>query len=93
MVANVDWANVAPDNDNNNTMAYLFPTEVPSNRVGVAKAVLTCRPDSHPFPERTLLLHQPVKVRLDMFVNSPIAQCPLPAYVIIPTLVVWALIH
>lgn len=27
-----------------------------------AKAILTCRPNSHPFQERTLILDQPVKV-------------------------------
>lgn len=32
-----------------------------SNKM-TAKAVLYCRPNSHPFQERTLLLEQPVKV-------------------------------
>lgn len=52
---------LAPDNmvistsNNNNT-----PTATPTNMS--AKAVLICRPNSHPFQERTLCLDQPVKI-------------------------------
>ncbi|XP_077540273.1 uncharacterized protein LOC144152734 isoform X4 [Haemaphysalis longicornis] len=34
----------------------------PPFKPGVARAVLTCRPNSHPFPERVLSLDQPAKV-------------------------------
>lgn len=34
----------------------------PAFKPGVARAVLTCRPNSHPFPERVLSLDQPAKV-------------------------------
>lgn len=36
-------------------------TVVPSTEMS-ARAILTCRPNSHPFQERTLILDTPVKV-------------------------------
>nr|XP_037281748.1 sarcolemmal membrane-associated protein-like isoform X2 [Rhipicephalus microplus] len=38
------------------------PADVPPPKPGVPRAVLTCRPNSHPFPERVLALDQPAKV-------------------------------
>lgn len=35
---------------------------VPDENIMAAKAILTCRPNSHNFQERTLILDQPVKV-------------------------------
>ncbi|XP_076028571.1 uncharacterized protein LOC143017701 isoform X2 [Oratosquilla oratoria] len=43
----------------------LVPPQVgghPSNPKMTARAVLQCRPNSHPFPERNLILDQPVKI-------------------------------
>lgn len=37
-------------------------TDVPPPKPGVPRAILTCRPNSHPFPERVLNLDQPAKV-------------------------------
>ncbi|XP_015838366.2 sarcolemmal membrane-associated protein [Tribolium castaneum] len=45
-----------------NVAAYPTPMVKSSNAKMLAKAVLICRPNSHPFQERTLLLDQPVKV-------------------------------
>ncbi|KAK8780715.1 hypothetical protein V5799_017944, partial [Amblyomma americanum] len=39
-----------------------FSTDVPPPKPGVPRAILTCRPNSHPFPERVLNLDQPAKV-------------------------------
>ncbi|XP_050025985.2 uncharacterized protein [Dermacentor andersoni] len=38
------------------------PADVPLPKSGVPRAILTCRPNSHPFPERVLNLDQPAKV-------------------------------
>ncbi|XP_049528357.1 sarcolemmal membrane-associated protein-like [Dermacentor silvarum] len=38
------------------------PADVPPPKPGVPRAILTCRPNSHPFPERVLNLDQPAKV-------------------------------
>lgn len=38
------------------------PADVPPPKPGVPRAILTCRPNSHPFPERVLSLDQPAKV-------------------------------
>lgn len=59
------------NNINNNVTNNVNTIMVSSNGAnngGVAKAVLMCRPNSHPFQERTLMLDQPVKVREKIFV-------------------------
>ncbi|XP_054921906.1 uncharacterized protein [Dermacentor andersoni] len=38
------------------------PADVPLPKFGVPRSILTCRPNSHPFPERVLNLDQPAKV-------------------------------
>lgn len=50
-----------------NVAIYPTPTSnndmvIPTNNTMSAKALLICRPNSHPFQERTLCLDQPVKV-------------------------------
>lgn len=72
MVANLEWVNTAPDSENNYTMECPFRLEGEPSNMGTAtepvsehipKAMLICRHNSHPFQKRTLILHQPVKVR------------------------------
>lgn len=60
VVVSGSWVkNVAtyPTPANNDDM--VIPT---TNNTMSAKAILICRPNSHPFQERTLTLDQPVKV-------------------------------
>lgn len=59
VVVSGSWVkNVAtyPTPANNNDMV------IPTTNIMSAKAILICRPNSHPFQERTLTLDQPVKV-------------------------------
>lgn len=62
VVVSDGWVrNVANYQQQNSTIVIGDDMVIPSTEM-CAKAVLICRPNSHPFQERTLCLDQPIKV-------------------------------